>query len=47
MARFQAFWFGNRLGPCERLCMKSFLDHGHEYDLYSYTPLLVPEAIRL
>ena len=32
---FQAFWFG-QLTACERLCIKSFLDNGHRYVLYSY-----------
>jgi hypothetical protein len=32
---FQAFWFG-QLTACERLCIKSFLDNGHRYILYSY-----------
>jgi len=47
MARFQSFWFGNALGPCEILCMKSFIDYGHEYDLYSYARLSVPSGVRL
>lgn len=33
---FQSFWTGTPLSPYERLCIKSFLDHGHEYRLYSY-----------
>jgi hypothetical protein len=47
MARFQSFWLGNVLPPCPILCMKSFIDHGHEYDLYSYSSPSVPEGVRL
>lgn len=47
MARFQSFWFGGRLRPSQILCMKSFLDHGHEFDLYSYRSLSVPKGVRL
>jgi hypothetical protein len=27
--------------------MKSFIDHGHEYDLYSYDSVAVPEGVRV
>lgn len=27
--------------------MKSFVDHGHEYDLYSYDPIPVPDGVRV
>jgi hypothetical protein len=47
MARFQSFWFGDVLPPCQTLCMKSFIDHGHDYDLYSYGSPAVPEGVRL
>ena len=47
MARFQSFWFGDRLGPCQELCLKSFIDHGHEFDLYSYAQVRVPTGVRL
>lgn len=47
VARFQSFWFGKSLPPCTTLCMKSFIDHGHEYDLYSYGSVDVPEGVRV
>jgi len=47
MAQFQSFWLGCVLRPCEMLCMKSFIDHGHEFDLYSYESPAVPEGVRL
>lgn len=47
MARFQSFWLGKSLPPCAVLCMKSFIDHGHDYDLYSYDPISVPDGLRV
>ena len=47
MARFQSFWLGKSLPPCQKLCMKSFIDYGHEYDLYTYDPVPVPEGVRV
>ncbi|MGD0730703.1 MAG: hypothetical protein ABR956_05525, partial [Terracidiphilus sp.] len=47
MARFQSFWYGDVMPPCQTLCMKSFIDHGHEYDLYSYVSPAVPSGVRL
>jgi|ETNmetMinimDraft_26_1059896.scaffolds.fasta_scaffold323783_1 hypothetical protein len=32
----QGLWIGERLRLNERLSIKSFLDHGHEYHLYAY-----------
>jgi hypothetical protein len=32
----QSFWFGGVLSPYEALCIRSFLDHGHGYELYTY-----------
>ena len=34
----QALWIGDRLGQMERLCIRSFLHHGHEFHLYLYGP---------
>src|SRR5262245_31539605 len=43
---FQTFWHGNALSPYEMACMRSFLDHGHSYDLYTYRgDLRVPAGI--
>jgi len=47
VGRFQSFWFGKSLPPCQMLCMKSFIDNGHEYDLYSYDSVAVPEGVRV
>lgn len=43
---FQTFWWGDALSPYEMLCLKSFVDHGHQVHLYSYTTqLTVPEGV--
>lgn len=47
MAKFQSFWFGEQLPPYQRLAMKSFVDHGHEYVLYTYKALDVPAGVEL
>ena len=39
---FQSFWYGAALSPYEWMCIRSFLDHGHAYHLYSYDGLAVP-----
>jgi hypothetical protein len=43
---FQSFWFGDDLPRCPRVCMSSFVEHGHEFHLYSYRPLAVPAGVR-
>lgn len=43
---FQTFWWGDALSPYEMLCLKSFVDYGHQVHLYSYTTqLAVPEGV--
>ena len=32
----QGLWIGSRLSTMERLCVKSFIAHGHEFHLYTY-----------
>ena len=32
----QSLWIGGKLSKMERLSIKSFVDHGHEYHLYTY-----------
>ncbi len=32
----QSLWIGNPLSKLERLCIQSFIDHGHEFHLYTY-----------
>ncbi|ONG50016.1 hypothetical protein BKE38_19920 [Pseudoroseomonas deserti] len=45
---FQSFWHGGALSPYEWLCLKSFIDHGHGYHLYSHDPhLSVPQGVQL
>jgi hypothetical protein len=46
--RFQSFWYGDALSPYELLCLKSFVDHGHAVDLYTYdVQLVVPDGVRV
>ena len=35
----QSLWIGKRLPPMQQLGIQSFLDHGHEFHLYSYDPI--------
>jgi glycosyltransferase involved in cell wall biosynthesis len=45
---FQSFWWGDVISPYEAFCMRSFVDHGHDYDLYSYHPeIKVPAGVRI
>jgi len=32
----QSLWIGGQLSKVEQLCVKSFLDHGHDFHLYAY-----------
>lgn len=32
----QSLWIGNPLSKLEQLCIQSFLDHGHDFHLYTY-----------
>lgn len=42
-----ALWIGT-LSPLERLCLKSFVIHGHRVHLYSYDPIAnVPDGVVL
>ncbi len=45
--RFQSFWLGAAIPHNQRLCMTSFIDHGHAFDLYSYDKPPVPAGVRL
>jgi hypothetical protein len=48
LLRVQMFWHGASLSRIERLCMASFLAHGHPLDLYVYdAPASVPADVRL
>ena len=47
-AHLQCFWHGGALSPFERMCIKSFLAHGHSVEVFSYdSNLNVPEGCRL
>jgi hypothetical protein len=46
--RLQSFWHGPPLSPYEWLGLRSFLDHGHELELFVYDRSLeVPAGVRL
>lgn len=43
-----SLWIGGHLGWLEQMCLKSFLDHGHEVVLYSYAHVEgVPPGVRV
>ena len=45
---FQSFWLGNVLSPYEKMCIRSFIDHGHTFHLYTYSSQLeVPDGVEL
>jgi len=45
MATFSSLWIGATLSPVEHLCIRSFLDHGHAFELYTYGSVAdVPEG---
>src|SRR5436190_14741446 len=45
---FQSFWYGAELSPLEHLCVRSFLDAGHEVCLYAYDGVAnVPSGCRV
>lgn len=47
MAHFQSFWAG-QLSPYEFMCLRSFCDNGHSFDLYTFAKDLdVPAGVRL
>lgn len=47
MAVFKSFWHGERLSPYQWLCLKSFVDHGHDFVLYSYDRIDAPVGVEL
>jgi hypothetical protein len=45
---FQSFWFGETVSPYEKMCFRSFLNQGHAFHLYTYSPRLeVPRGVQL
>lgn len=48
MANLASFWVGDRLGPIEIASAQSFLRHGDNLTIYSYTPVAdVPAGVRV
>lgn len=43
--RIASFWHGGALPPHCWLSLKSFVDHGHQFTLYSYDPVTVPFGV--
>ncbi len=42
----RGFWHGSPLGPYQLLCLRSFVDHGHRMELYTYDDTIaVPDWI--
>ena len=42
----QSLWIGPELTKLEQLCLKSFVDHGHEFHLYTYEEVgNVPDGV--
>ena len=35
----QSLWIGDDLTNLEKLCVQSFIDHGHEFHLYTYADI--------
>ena len=41
-----ALWIGEKLGPITRCCLKSFVQHGHQVILHTYSEIVdIPEDI--
>lgn len=47
MGTFQSFWHGEWLPLYQQLALKSFIDHGHRFILYSYDDVAVPDGVEL
>ena len=35
----QSLWIGNELSQVERLCISSYIHHGHDFHLYCYNDI--------
>ena len=42
-----SFWYGTALPPHCWLCLKSFIDRGYQFELYTYAQLDVPRGVTL
>jgi hypothetical protein len=41
-------WVGDRFSDVEKMCVASFIDHGHRFDLYTYGPVAnLPDGVNL
>lgn len=38
----QTFWHGEAIGPYQLLCLRSFVDRGHQVEVFSYDPFHLP-----
>jgi hypothetical protein len=47
MPKFRSFWFGESLPLYQQLAMKSFVDFGHRYILFTYKHFDVPAGVEL
>lgn len=48
MHLFQSFWWGGALSPYEASCLRSFIDCGYQFDLFTYTAdLVAPTGVRI
>lgn len=47
MKTIRTFWHGTDFGLYEKLCVKSFLAHGHEVEVYAYDPIQLPHGVTL
>jgi hypothetical protein len=46
--RVQSLWIGNELSKLELLCLKSFLRHGHQFDLFLYKEISgIPDGVNV
>ncbi|MBI3699079.1 MAG: hypothetical protein HY242_01360 [Afipia sp.] len=44
----RTFWHGDSIGPYQLLCLRSFADHGHRVEVFSYNlNLIVPKWVTL
>lgn len=42
----QSLWIGDSLSKLEQVCIKSFIDNGHKFHLYTYGPVKnIPEGV--
>jgi hypothetical protein len=38
----QTFWHGDVIGPYQLLCLRSFVERGHQVEVFTYDPLYLP-----